>query len=103
MAVIISGRGLVLTPSFKALVERKVEKLDRLLHGRMEARVVCEAEKFRRIARLTVRVRRRTLAGEATAGDLLAAVDGALDVLRRQARDGKERRRRARVRAARRG
>ncbi len=98
MAVIISGRGLVLTPEFKALVERKVAKLDRVLRGRVAARVVCEAEKFRRTARLTVRVRRRTLTGEATAADLLVAVEDALDALRRQARETKERRRRSRGR-----
>ncbi|MGH7392026.1 MAG: HPF/RaiA family ribosome-associated protein [Candidatus Rokuibacteriota bacterium] len=101
MAVIISGRRLVLPPSFKVRVERKLAKLGPLLRGPVDARVVCEAEKFRRIARLTVRARRRTLTGEATAGDLLAAVDGALDALRRQARERKERRRRTRSRAAR--
>ena len=101
MAVIINGRGLVLTPEFKTLIERKVGRLARLLPGRVEARVVCEAEKFRRTARLTVRLRRRTLTGGATAVDLLAAVDDALDAIRRQARETKERRRRSRGRVAR--
>jgi hypothetical protein len=51
MQVIISGRGVVLTPAFKTLVEGKVTKLARVLPRMLDARVVCEAEKFRRTAR----------------------------------------------------
>ena len=93
MQVIISGRGVVLTPDVKALVERKVSKLARLLPRAPGARVICEAEKFRRTARLSVRVRRRAFASEATAADLVTAVDAALDALRRQVRKDKDRRR----------
>jgi putative sigma-54 modulation protein len=95
MQVIISRRGVVLTPAVKALVERKVSKLARLLPRSPDARVVCQAEKFRRIARVTVRVKRRAYASEATAGDVLAAVDAAVDALRRQVRKDKGRRRSA--------
>ncbi|HSE92204.1 MAG TPA: HPF/RaiA family ribosome-associated protein [Methylomirabilota bacterium] len=101
MAVIFSGRGLVLAPSFRVRVEHKPARSGRLLHGPGDARAVCEAEKFRRIARLTVRARCHTLTGEAIAGDLLAVVDGTPDALRRQARETKERRRRSRSRAGR--
>ena len=101
MVVIFSGRGLVLAPSFRVRVERKLATLGRLLHGPGGARVVCEAETFRRVARLTVRARRRTPTGEATAGDLLAVVDGAPDALRWQAPETKERRRRSRSRGGR--
>lgn len=99
MQVIISGRGVVLTPAFKALVERKLGKLHRLLPEPLApARVVCTAEKFRRTVRLTARGRRRSFAGVATAGDLLAAVDTAVEAVRRQVRGAKTRRRQARGR-----
>jgi len=93
MQVTITGRGVVLTADVRALVERKVGKLARLLPRAPGARVVCAAEKFRRTARVSVRLKRRVFATEATAGDLVAAVDAALDALRRQLREDKNRRR----------
>jgi len=94
MQVIISGRGVVLTADVKALVERKVGKLARLLPRAPGAQVVCATEKFRHTARVSVRVKRRAFASEATAGDLMTAVDAAVDALRRQVREDKDRRRR---------
>jgi ribosomal subunit interface protein len=93
MQVTITGRGVVLTADVRALVERKVGKLARLLPRAPGARVVCAAEKFRRTARVSVRVKRRAFATEATAGDLVVAVDAAVDALRRQLREDKNRRR----------
>jgi ribosomal subunit interface protein len=101
MDLIISGRGVVLTPTFKSLVRTKVDKLARVLPRVGDARLVCEAEKFRRTARLLLRDGRRTYSAHATAGDLLVAVDDAVETLRRQAREAKERRRQAKSRAAR--
>ena len=97
MRVIISGRGLVLTPFFRAQVERKVTRLSRLLPKLLDARVVCEAEKFRRTARLVVRAKRHTFSAEATAADLAAAVDEALEAVDRQIRTAKDRRQRAKA------
>ncbi|MGH7313369.1 MAG: HPF/RaiA family ribosome-associated protein [Candidatus Rokuibacteriota bacterium] len=99
MQVIISGRGVVLTPDVKARVERKIGKLARLLPRSPGARVVCAAEKFHHIARVRVRARRRAYASAATAGDLVAAVDAAVDALRRQVREDKGRRRQPRGRS----
>jgi ribosomal subunit interface protein len=109
MRVIISGRGVVLTPAFKALVEHKVGKLARVLPDARDARLVCQAEKFRRTVRVVVRShsasdargepegvvrgRRRTFASRATASDLLVAVEDAVETLRRQVREAKARRR----------
>jgi putative sigma-54 modulation protein len=93
MRVLISRRGVVLTPDVKALVERKVAKLARVLPRSPHARVVCQAEKFRHTARVSVRTRRRAFASEATAGDVVAAVDAAVDALRRQVREAKGKRR----------
>jgi ribosomal subunit interface protein len=93
VSVIISGRGVVLTPPFRALVERKVTKLGRGRPRRVDAPVILEAETFRRTARLVVRAPRRSFSSEATARTLWAAVDVALEDLRRQIRDDTTRRR----------
>ena len=93
MRVIISGRGVVLTPEFKTLVERKVSKLTRVLPEPPEVWLVCEAEKFRRTARLGIRARGYTFASHATTGNLLTAVEEVVEILWRQVREAKERRR----------
>lgn len=100
MRLIISGRGVVLTPSFKALVERKSEKLTRRVPPPLELRVTCGSERFQRTARLILRTRRRTFSSAASAEHLLAAVDGAIDTLSRQIREARTRGRRARARRA---
>ena len=98
MQLIISGRGVVLTPSFRALVERKVEKLTRGGAAPLAVRVTCGSQRFQRTVRLAVRARRRSFSCVASADHLLAAVEGAIDVLCRQMREARMRRRRARTR-----
>ena len=102
MEVILSGRGVAVTPALRTLVEAKLARLTRLMPEIVAARVVCEAEKFRRSARITLRARRRTFASEATAGDLTTALDEAIDALKHQARQAKDRRSISKGRAARR-
>lgn len=101
MDLIISGRGVVLTPAFKNLVQSKVAKVTRVVPRAIDARVVCAAEKFRRTVRLVLHDGRRTFSAEATAGDLLTAMDDAVETLRRQAREAKARRRQLKGRAPR--
>jgi putative sigma-54 modulation protein len=98
----MSGRGVTLTPALKALVENKLARLARVLPQAVDARVVCTAEKFRRTVHITLRARRRTFTSEATAGDLTAAFDEAVEALRRQTREAKERRTASKGRATRR-
>jgi putative sigma-54 modulation protein len=93
MRVIISGRGVLLTPEFKTLVERKLSKLTRVRPEPLEIRLVCEAEKFRRTARLSLRSRAQTFASRATTGNLLTAVEEAVEIVWRLVREAKERRR----------
>ncbi len=93
MQVIISGRGVTLTPAARALVERKLAKLARLLPQIMDARLVCTGEKFRRTVRLTLRAPRRVFASRATNADLTAAIEEAMAAIRRQAEQLKDRRR----------
>jgi len=93
MRVIISGRGVHLTPEFKTLVERKLHKLTRVLPEPLEIRLVCEAEKFRRTARLGLRSRAQTFASHATTSSLSTAVEEAVEIVWRLVREAKERRR----------
>lgn len=101
--LILSGRGVVLTPDVKSLVKDKIGRLSRVLPQILDARVVCVAEKFRRTVRISLRARRHTFASEATANDIATALDEAVEALRRQARSAKDRRTISKGRAARRG
>lgn len=101
MQLIISGRGVVLTPAFKALVERKVAKLGRIFPQILRARVACTAQKYERRVRLTLAAKRRTFSSHAVAGDLVSAVDDAIEALGRQVREDKDRRRSRGARVAR--
>ena len=98
----LSGRGVVITPAVKTLVEAKLARLARALPNLLDARVVCRAEKFRRTVRITLHARRGTFASAATAPELATALDEALEALRRQAREAKDRRRASKGRATRR-
>ncbi len=93
MQLIISGRGVVLTPAFKDAVTGKVAKLAPLLPTLIEARATFTAEKFRRTVRLTLRARHGVFSSTATAGELTGAVDEALANLAHQVRRAKDRRR----------
>lgn len=91
MQVIISGRGVVITPAFKARVGQKVQKLSRILPKIHEAKVVLSAEKYRRTAEVTLLGKGRIFHSEETAPDLGAAVDLAVNALSRQVRQTKDR------------
>jgi ribosome hibernation promoting factor len=102
--LVLSGRGVSLTPALKTLVESKLARLTRALPNVLEARVVWTAEKFRRRVRITLRTRRETFASEATAtaSQVATALDAAVEALRRQTREAKERRTTGKTRATRR-
>lgn len=102
MRFIISGRGASISPAFRAVVERKVGKLSRILPKIHEAKVILSAEKYRRTAELTLLAKRRTFRSEETAPDLATAVDLAVETLGRQVREEKDRIRQRKQRASRR-
>jgi putative sigma-54 modulation protein len=91
MRFIISGRGVSLSPAFRALVERKVGKLSRILPKILEAKVMLSAEKYRRTAELTLLAKRKIFRSGETASDLATAVDLAVETLGRQVRQEKDR------------
>ena len=98
MQVIIDGRGVEMTPSFRSLVVRKLTKLARLLPKIVDAHVTCGRQRFRRTVRLTLRAERRVFSSEGAATDLTVAVDEAVETLARQVREDLARTRRVRRR-----
>lgn len=94
MQVIISTRGFTVSQTYKDALTQKLLKLERLLPKIIEAKIVLSREKHRRTAGLTLIAKNHTFRSEETAGDLAAAVDLAVDALRRQVQEVKERVRR---------
>ncbi|HEY7434360.1 MAG TPA: HPF/RaiA family ribosome-associated protein [Methylomirabilota bacterium] len=92
MQVIISTRGMTVSRTYKDALTRKLAKLTPMLPALVATRAVLSKEKHRRTAALTLLARRRAFRSRGTAPDLEAAVDRALEALRRQVRDTKARR-----------
>ena len=91
MRVIISARGLTVSPTYRAHLQERIEKLARLSPKPNEARVVLTKERNRRTAGVTLVAKLHTFRSEETALDLAAAVDAALAALTRQVRELKDR------------
>jgi ribosomal subunit interface protein len=92
MMVIISTRGMTVSQSYKDALTRKLAKLEPMLPALVATRAILSKEKHRRTAALTLVARSRAFRSEETAADLSAAVDRAVDALRRQVRETKARR-----------
>ena len=91
MRVIISARGLTVSPTYRAHLQERIEKIARLSPKASEARVVLARERNRRTAGVTLVAKLHTFRSEETAADLAAAVDAALAALTRQVRQLKDR------------
>jgi putative sigma-54 modulation protein len=91
MRVIISARGLTVSPTYRAHLQERIEKIARLSPKATEARVVLARERNLRTAGVTLVAKLHTFRSEETAPDLAAAVDAALAALTRQVRQLKDR------------
>jgi putative sigma-54 modulation protein len=91
MHVIISARGMTISKTYKDFITRKLGKLERIVPRIIEAKIMLSKEKHRRTAGLTLIAKNRTFRSEETAEDLAAAVDMAVEALRRQVREVKDR------------
>ena len=91
MRVIISARGLTVSPTYRAHLQERIEKVSRLSPKPIEARVVLTKERNRRTAGVTLVAKHHTFRSGETALDLAAAVDAALAALARQVRQLKDR------------
>ncbi|MCS7178497.1 MAG: ribosome-associated translation inhibitor RaiA [Anaerolineae bacterium] len=89
MQIQLFTRNIELTPRLQEYVEKKVSKLSRYLPNITDARVDLAVENIRssnqrQVAQLTIRTPRVMLRAEERAADMFAAIDAALDKMRRQ-------------------
>lgn len=90
MDILINGRGLDVTEDLRDYIEKKVDKLGRYMNNIGDIRIDLAEVKAsnvadRHIAQLTVRNERgKLLRAEERSGDILAAVDAAVDKMYRQ-------------------
>jgi len=103
MQVEYTGRQTEVPDAIKALAERKLKKLSRVLRGITHVHVILGVDKHRHLAEVSVRSPRRSLAARDVTRDLGVSLAAVLDKLIAQAKrlSGKrqERKRRAAARA----
>ncbi len=99
MQVEYTGRQTEVPDAIKALAERKLKKLSRVLRGITHVHVILGVDKHRHLAEVSVRSPRRSLAARDVTRDLGVSLAAVLDKLIAQAKrlSGKrqERKRRA--------
>src|SRR5688572_16521550 len=95
MVVEFTGRQVEIGPAVRALAERRIGKLAKVLPGITHARVIVAAEKRRRRVEVTVHSPLVDLVANEEAADAEAAVAAVFDKLTEQAKRGKTRRREA--------
>lgn len=91
MNITITGRKVNLRDSFKAKVEKKFAKLDRLFDSNADAHVTVTLEKNRQTVETTIKHDGIVFRAEETAFEMEEALDKVVDVLVRQIRKNKTR------------
>jgi putative sigma-54 modulation protein len=86
MQVEYTGRQTPVSRAIRALAERKLRKLAKVLPGITRVHVILAADKHRRRAEVSVQSPRRSLAAEDETADLGASLAAVLDKLIRQAK-----------------
>src|SRR5438105_11477612 len=85
MNVEYTGRHYEIAPVIGKSVETGLAKLGKILGDKFETKVVLAVEKHRHKAEITISPRNGPLVGLAQAGDMIAAVNEALEHLEKQA------------------
>lgn len=85
MRIEFTGRQTEVSPELRALTERKLRKLDRVLHGISDVHVVLEADKHRHIAEVSVHSPHLSLTAADESTDAGASLATVLEKLTRQA------------------
>lgn len=91
MKITVSGRKVKLRNNFKELVERKLQKFDRIFDPDAEADVTVTLEKNRQTVEITVKQRGMIYRAEETAAEMNEALDHVVASLGRQIRKNKTR------------
>jgi putative sigma-54 modulation protein len=86
MAILLTGRKADLTPGLKTLAERKLAKLEPLLHESPDAHVILTRERHRHLVEIIVHARVGTLTAKADGSEFEESLGRALDRLLAQAR-----------------
>jgi ribosome hibernation promoting factor len=85
MNVEYTGRQCEITPAVRKEVETGLTKIKKILGDRFETKVILAVEKHRHKAEITISPRNGPIVGLAQAGDMIAAVNAALEHLEKQA------------------
>lgn len=91
MKVETTARRLTVDAKTKETIEKRLEKLSRVLPREADAKVVIRLEKRGVLVEVTISARQRTWAAEAVAADQLTAVQEALDRVAAQVKKTKAR------------
>ncbi|HET7205560.1 MAG TPA: ribosome-associated translation inhibitor RaiA, partial [Terriglobales bacterium] len=91
MNVEYTGRQYEVTPKIRKEIETGLGKIKKLLGDKFETKVILSVEKHRHKAEITITPRNGPIVGLAQAGDMLAAVNEALEHLQKQALKYKDR------------
>jgi putative sigma-54 modulation protein len=86
MTILFTGRKADLTPALKSLAERKLAKLERVLHEEPDAHVILTREKHRHLVEIVVHARIGTLTAKANGAEFEESLGLAIDRLLAQAR-----------------
>src|SRR5215510_7692646 len=85
MRIEFTGRQTEVSPELRALTERKLRKLERVLHGISDVHVVLESDKHRQIAEVSVHSPHLTLTAADESTDAGVSLSTVLEKLTRQA------------------
>lgn len=99
MRIEFTGRQTEVGPELRALTERKLRKLEKVLHGITDVHVVLSLDKHRQIAEVSVNSAQLTLTAAEESGDAGLSLATVIDKLTRQAQRqmGRRAQRRRRV------
>lgn len=89
MKIVITGRNVDLTNSFKDLVEKKIKRFDRMFNDNTSANVTVTVEKNRHTVEITIFNNGMFFRAEDTSHDMHESLDRVIYILSRQFRKNK--------------
>jgi putative sigma-54 modulation protein len=85
MIIEYTGRQTTVTQKYKALVESGLNRIEKLVNGAASAKVVLTADKYRRIADITVMQGDHSIAAACESSEMATALRDALEKIEQQA------------------
>lgn len=86
MEIVVSGKGIEITPALRSYTESKLNKLTRVFSSVMDAHVTLSVQKYLQIADVSVKTRNGGFTARAQTTDMYASINEAIDNLVKQAR-----------------